>query len=215
MTENHIQVSRTARYFTLGNPGEKIEEVWFVCHGYGQLAEFFLKNFTVLDNGYRLIVAPEALSRFYLSTTFSRVGATWMTREDRLNEITDYVHYLDAVYQRIFSKIRREKVKITVLGFSQGTATVCRWISRGQVRADRLILWAGLIPPELDLEKERKTFTSANLIFVLGTKDEYAKPELVSEQENRLKSHRIPFQFVSFAGGHLIDQESLSKLAGE
>jgi predicted esterase len=215
MIENHIPVSRTARYFTLGAPGEKIKEVWFVCHGYGQLAGFFLRNFWPLDNGVRFIVAPEALSRFYLNNTFRRIGATWMTKEDRLHEINDYVNYLDAVYRRIFTEIPREQVKITLLGFSQGTATVCRWISRGEVKADRLILWAGLIPPELDFEKDRETFTNLNLTMVLGTKDEYAKPDLIAEQENRLKSNRIPFQLVSFEGGHVIHQETLKKLAGE
>jgi predicted esterase len=215
MTENHIQVSRTSRYFTLGAPGEHIKEVWFVCHGYGQLAKYFLRNFNDIDNAARLIVAPEALSRFYLNSTYKTVGASWMTREDRLNEINDYVSYLDALYQRIFSEIRRDRVKVTLLGFSQSTATVCRWISRGQVKADRLILWAGLMPPELDLDKDRETFANLNLTFVLGTNDEYAGPELITEQENRLNSHRIPFQFVRFEGGHIIDRETLKKLAGE
>jgi predicted esterase len=215
MAKNYIQVIRTARYFTLGAPGEQIEEVWFVCHGYGQLAGYFLRNFQILENGVRLIVAPEALSRFYLNNTFSRIGATWMTKEDRLNEINDYVNYLDTVYRRIFSEIRRERLKVTLLGFSQGTATVCRWISRGEVKAERLILWAGLIPPELDFEKDREIFANLNLTLVLGTKDEYAKPELIEEQENRLRSNRISFQFVSFEGEHVIDQETLRKLAGD
>lgn len=211
MSENHITVKRTARYYTLGEPGMQTREVWFVCHGYGQLAEYFLRSFKVLDDGSRLIVAPEALSRFYLGGTFGRVGATWMTKEDRLNEIEDYVNYLDSLYEEIFSGIDRSKARITVLGFSQGTATACRWISRGKVRPERLILWAGLMPPELDLETDREIFENLDLVMVLGSKDEYAKPELAAEQDNRLKTHHIPFRFVGFEGRHVISAETLKK----
>lgn len=212
MKENHLIVPRTARYFTLGTPGEHLREVWFVCHGYGQLAEYFLRNFEDLDDGSRLIAAPEALSRFYLTGAFDRIGATWMTREDRLNEIDDYVNYLDALYRRIFSEIDRGWVTVTALGFSQGTSTVCRWISRGTVKVDRLILWAGQIPPELDLQAQKDIFSRLNLTVVLGTKDEYAKPELLAEQKTRLENSGVPFQFISFEGGHVIDREALKKL---
>ncbi|NIP78275.1 MAG: phospholipase, partial [Gemmatimonadetes bacterium] len=82
-------------------------EVWFVLHGYGQLAERFVRRFDALPgvrDGMRAVVAPEALSRFYVEEEVtgphgpeSRVGATWMTRADREHEIRDYVEYLDRV----------------------------------------------------------------------------------------------------------------------
>ena len=99
MQEHRITVSRAARYFTLG----RLErEVWFVLHGYGQLAGRFLRHFDPIDDGSRLVVAPEGLSRFYVSeNSAERVGATWMTKEDRLAEIDDYVRYLDAVYAAV------------------------------------------------------------------------------------------------------------------
>lgn len=212
MKENHLTVPRTARYFTLGRPGVHLREVWFVCHGYGQLAEYFLRNFEDLDDGSRLIVAPEALSRFYLTGAFERIGATWMTREDRLNEINDYVNYLDRLYKHIFLEIDPARVSVTALGFSQGTATVCRWISRGTIKIDRLILWAGQIPPELDLQVQKDIFSRVNLTVVLGTNDEYAKPELLAEQKSRLENSGVPFQFLRFEGGHVIDREVLKKL---
>ena len=64
-------------------------ELWYVLHGYGQLAAPFLEEFRAIDDGTRLIVAPEALSRFYEGDAQARlhkdasVGASWMTREDR------------------------------------------------------------------------------------------------------------------------------------
>src|SRR5437868_14633480 len=149
MHEHHIGVSRTARYFTLGESLRGVAEVWFVCHGYGQLAARFLEKLRVLDDGRRHLVAPEGLSRFYLteSPTERRVGASWMTREDRLHEIDDYVRYLDAVH----ADLQRPNARITALGFSQGSATVCRWAALGTARIDRVIVWGGEVPPDLDL----------------------------------------------------------------
>ena len=93
--EHHLAVNRTARYHTLGEPSAALRQVWFVLHGHAQLSAFFIRHFAVLDDGTRLIVAPEALDRFYVDrTTFTgagqaRVAATWMTKEDRLAEIAD------------------------------------------------------------------------------------------------------------------------------
>src|SRR2546425_1041706 len=89
MQEHHLAVDKTARYYSLGEPGPATRQLWFVCHGYGQLAGRFLRHFEPLDDGSRVIIAPEGLSRFYLSESPAerRVGASWMTREDRLVEM--------------------------------------------------------------------------------------------------------------------------------
>ena len=63
-----IVVPRTARYYTLGPTHGFPRELWFVCHGFGQLAGRFIRQFASLDDGTRLIVAPEALSRYYLDS---------------------------------------------------------------------------------------------------------------------------------------------------
>src|SRR3989454_2553078 len=122
--EHHIDVSRTARYFALGDPA-RAGEVWFACHGYGQLAARFLEKLRVLDGGRRYLVAPEGLSRFYLSEspTERRVGAGWMTRGDRPAEIEDYVRYLDAVYADGFWSLARAPLTAPALGVSQGAST--------------------------------------------------------------------------------------------
>src|SRR5256885_9007877 len=141
MQEHRVTVARSVRYFTLG--GEEPREVWFACHGYGQLAARFLEKLRVLDDGRRCLVAPEGLSRFYLSERPAerRVGASWMTREDRLAEIDDYVRYLDAVYADVFASRDRAQVSVHALGYSQGAATVSRWVAMGQAQVDRLTLW--------------------------------------------------------------------------
>src|SRR6266516_2401294 len=120
MQEHHIGVTRSARYFALGTRSGEVGEVWFACHGYGQLAARFLEKLRVLDDGRRYLVAPEGLSRFYLSEspTERRVGASWMTREDRLAELLDSPPYLGAVYATVFGFLDRALVTAHALGFS-------------------------------------------------------------------------------------------------
>src|SRR5437763_687904 len=106
--EARIEVPRSARYFLLGDRPGDVEEIWFVLHGIGQLASAFIAYFADLDDGRRMVVAPEALNRYYtapISVPSSErpVGATWMTKEDRDAEIRDYTRYLDLVHQRVTS----------------------------------------------------------------------------------------------------------------
>jgi len=209
MEEHFLTTSRTARYFTLGSPPPERApggELWFVCHGYGQLAARFLERFQPIEAEQRCIVAPEGLSRFYLSEhpAERRVGASWMTKEDRLHEIDDYVRYLDAVY----AKVSRAKHAVTALGFSQGTATVCRWAALGASRIDRLILWGGEVPPDLDL----KLLRVPRLVLVYGTRDEFFTPKVVAANEARLREHGVPYELMSFEGGHVIEADTLGRL---
>jgi predicted esterase len=218
--QRHIQVSRSARYAVMGSFDGPLSEVWMVCHGHGQLAARFLSRFLPLQRDDRLFIAPEALSRYYLTPLqaaphpqHAAVGATWMTSEDREFEIEDYVRYLDSVHDEIFSIVAREKVRLWVLGFSQGTATVARWVARGKVDPDRVVLWAGLLPPELDAESATKLARRAPLALVLGRNDEFARPELVASQEARLKELRVPYETIRFDGGHEVVPDTLRSLA--
>jgi len=215
--EHHLRVSRTARYFTLGDPAGPAQDVWIVCHGYAQLAAEFIRDFEALRAPGRLIAAPEGLSRFYFETGFhgpdSKVGATWMTREDRAAEIEDYVAYLDALHDAVFAGTERTAAKLTVLGFSQGTATVSRWVALGKVRPDRLVLWGGLLPPDLDLAAARERLARAHLILVAGRRDRFVDEEKLSAQLAELDRHGIPARTVRHAGGHRLKADVLGELA--
>jgi predicted esterase len=218
LKEHHLSVKRTARYFALGDPA-RAGEAWFVCHGYGQLAGRFLEKLRVLDDGRRYLVAPEGLSRFYLSegATERRVGASWMTREDRLAEIEDYVQYLDAVYADVFGSLDRAPVTVHTLGFSQGASTVSRWVAMGNAKIDRLILWGGEFPPDLDLSLETAAgrLRAARLTLVYGRSDEYITPKIVQTITARLRQHGIPCKEIQFDGGHELNEAVLRDLGGE
>src|SRR5688572_1697089 len=152
LQEHRLSVTRTARYFALGDPA-RAGEVWFVCHGYGHLAARFLEKCRARDDGRRYVVSPDGLSRFYLSEspTERRAGASWMSREDRLSEIDDYVRYLDAGYPALCVLVDRCPVAVLALGSSHWAATVGGWVAMGQARVARLVLWGGELPPDLDL----------------------------------------------------------------
>lgn len=215
-----IVVPRTARYFSLGPTHGFPRELWIVCHGYGQLAARFIRQFAPLDDGTRLIVAPEALSRFYLdpipqrrNDPSPRIGATWMTREDRDAEIADYVSFLELVGTAVRQHLAGAAPRIVVLGFSQGAATVCRWLAASDLRADHLVLWGGAIPPELDLAAWAERLHGAALTLVVGDGDEYATPKVVAHEAERLSAAGVEFSLQRYEGGHDIDQVALQELA--
>lgn len=217
--QHHLKVQKTARYAVMGSFGAALAEVWVVCHGHGQLATRFLSHFAPLDREDRLIVAPEALSRYYLASPTpvhgrgSPVGATWMTSEDREAEIADYVAYLDLLHEEIFTRVKRERVKLHVLGFSQGAATVSRWVAAGKAKADRVIIWGGLLPPELQAGEMRALAARAPLAMVVGRSDEYATRDVVAAQEARLTAAGVAYETIWFDGGHDIVESGLRQLA--
>jgi predicted esterase len=207
----NITVSKTARYFMTGCKPAKVKTVWFVLHGYGQLASDFIKDFESLAGNSTLIIAPEALNKFYLRSFTGKIGAAWMTKEDRENEIIDYVNYLDSVYIDVLSRIPRKKIKIAVLGFSQGTATACRWLTLGDARADRLILWGGVISPDIDLVKYGDLLNSMNLTIVIGKNDKIVSEEQLKIELRKLEENLINFSFERFDGGHELNADQLMK----
>ena len=210
--EHHIEVARTARYCTLGKPSG---DVWIVLHGYKQLARRFLRRFSPIDDGTRLIVAPEGLSRFYVSQEPGRhgpqsvVGATWMTREDREHEIADYVRYLDTLADRLLTGTER----LTILGFSQGVATASRWVVHGSVRPARVVLWGDFLPPDLDMAGASSAFADVELLLVRGSRDGALDPELASAERDRLVSAGLRGRRIAYEGGHDIDTETLLSFA--
>ena len=219
---HHVEVPRTARYYTAGDPDAR-GEVWLALHGYGQLAGHFARHFAAHagPGSGRLVVAPEALSRFYVGRgdpaagTPDRVGATWMTREDRDAEIADYVRYLDRAVDAATGG-GGAGAPLSVLGFSQGAATACRWAAHRHRRGlapRRLVLWGGAIPHDFDLDGAGgDALRAVPLTLVVGDADEYATPAVVAEQEARLAAAGVAYEAVRYAGGHRLDAALLGRV---
>ncbi|MEM0963925.1 MAG: esterase [Bacteroidota bacterium] len=225
MRVRSIAAVKTARYVVLGPEDGPADEVWMVCHGYGQLAPSFSRHVRALEQARRVVVVPEALSRFYVGAVGARdrrVGASWMTREARESDIADTVRYLDDVFVAACARADVDPLAVPLagLGFSQGTATIARWLAlspllaRRARRAVRLVLWGGGMPHDLTLADHASWLRQSDLTLVAGDRDGFATPARILEQEAALRSAEIPFASVQFEGEHRLSDRVLRDLAG-
>lgn len=210
--EQTIKLPKTFRYYTFGNQ-ETADTIWFVLHGYGQLPAYFIRKFHKLNPEKHFIIAPEGMHRFYLNGTSGRVGASWMTKEARLDDISDNLTFLNSLYS-IFEKQNKFKQKV-LLGFSQGGATAARWHEQGEFKASTFILWASVFPPDLQLPKNVSQFNRSKNYFVAGNEDPYYTEENILEMQEHLISEDLNFSTIRYQGGHTIEGNSLLKLADD
>lgn len=208
MIARKITVPKTARYFLSAEPSPKFREVVFVCHGYAQLASEFIADFKSIESETRLIVAPEGLHRFYLRMGQDKVVASWMTRDDRNDDIHDYITWLDLAAADVLSKLSPD-IKITVLGFSQGAATVSRWAAIGMTEIDHLVLWCGFFPPDLPADKPLKCL---QLTVVTATDDKYINAESEQKHLAEIKAIFATYKHIRFTGEHEVHSGTLSEL---
>jgi predicted esterase len=205
MIEN-IQSLKTFRYSISGNKNAKV--LLYVLHGYGQLAPYFIRKFSALEDCY--IIAPEGMHRFYLEGSSGRVGASWMTKEERQDDIEDNCNWLNMLHQQLTSENKFEKT--IILGFSQGGATAARWFYRTTSMADHLIMWASVFPPDLNVN-DFITQTPKKNFFVLGTNDEYFNE---SKQLEALAFYsELKFLTLTHGGRHDIYMDVLKSVLKE
>ncbi len=219
---HHIPVTRTARYYQIGTPNPMIRDLWVVCHGFSQLAADFAIPFQAMEDDTRLIVVPEAMSRFYLDTrpghsAGSKVGATWLTREDREAEIRDTVAYLDSLYELVLKqlaehRVDRDQIRVNALGFSQGGPVVSRWAANGNATVDRLIPWAHAIPKDVNLRALGARRPKLRIDVVYGTRDRFIGEDAIEEERAVMETSGLAFRMLSFSGGHTLSTSMLRKL---
>lgn len=202
--KRYLVLPKTFRYFTQGDPSQA-NTLIYVLHGYGQLAEFFIRKFQFLGE-HHFIVAPEGMHRFYLNGSSGRVGASWMTKEERETDISDNIRFLDNLHAEITANGTFDRIMI--LGFSQGGATAARWHFKGKIKADHLLIWASVFPPDLLMEQEFEGRLSSKNVFFIGEDDEYYSAEQQIEQLQFYRSKG--FESIHYKGKHDISPEILS-----
>ena len=210
-----VEFQFKARYYKSGEINAGTKAVWFVLHGYGQLAQYFVRKFSILAENKICVIAPEGLSRFYLqnidaagSRSSDRVGATWMTKENRLMDNENYITYLTSVYHKEIPP----EMPVTVLGFSQGSATASRWALSGKIRFDKLILWAGIFPPDMDFDSGKEILKSKKIFHVYGKGDPFLSDSRFHEMKALSEKLGANINEITFDGGHDIDGQTLLKL---
>ena len=212
---------RTARYAMLGVEPAQASRIWFVLHGYGMLATRFVQAFegTIPDD--TCIVAPEALSRFYLEMPrvdgghMQRVGATWLTRESRDSEIADAHRWLNAVHDEVVAESTAGQGRaphIGVLGFSQGVATAMRWIAAGGVAPTQFVAWAGGLAQDVDRTAFAARMHNRETLLVAGLHDQFATEAARAVIADAIVALAVPFRTLSFDGAHHLDPQLLTQL---
>jgi len=210
MQEHHIAVTKTARYFTAGELTERSKYVWFLLHGYGQLANKFLTFFEPFASEEHFFIAPEALNKFYWKGFGGKPVASWMTSEDRENEIADYLNYLDQLYAELLPK--HMHAKKVVLGFSQGTATGTRWVAADNAEIQHMVMWSGPLAQDIDWDNAQNKFKATNSYLVIGKQDEFISASDVEKQKQYLDQLGFDYTFFEFDGAHELHKETFLKI---
>ena len=207
MDYKKIVLPKTYRYVTYGDV-KTAQKVWIVLHGYGHLPNFFVRHFHCLCPKNNYVIVPEGIHRFYLNGTSGRVGASWMTKESRSDDISDNLNFLNAIYQKeVESYHFSERI---LLGFSQGGATASRWHENGNYHAHKFILWASVFPPDLDFSSQKTPFQKSKNYFVIGDSDEYFNESTIKELKNHFNEKNLQFKWIHFNGKHQLDPTILA-----
>lgn len=207
------KVSRTAHYSTYGELTKQTKYIWFFLHGYGQLSKKTIQKFDFLDEEEHFVVAPEGLSRFYWHSNNEPV-ACWMTKEDRYEEIDDFVNYLDALYERFTCHVNQD-VKMIVMGFSQGCATAWRWIHARQPKFNVLINWGGWIPEDISYVHLKEYLNDKEIFLCYGDQDKYITDQAMEGIRDVISKNGLVIRIEPFSGTHRIPKDVFDKFIRE
>ncbi|HRI79229.1 MAG TPA: alpha/beta hydrolase, partial [Cyclobacteriaceae bacterium] len=131
------------------------------------------------------------------------------TRENREMDIQNYITYLDSVFDNELKKF--PNLPVTLVGFSQGSATVTRWVTHGKLQFDRLILWAGLFPPDMDFVAGHEKLKTKTTFMVVGKDDPYLNADRMKEFDQLASKIGIQPEKIYFEGKHEIKEDVLTR----
>jgi predicted esterase len=207
----YIAITKHARYAEFGNLSDKTKYFWFALHGSKMLCEQMIFKFKDFDPQEHYIVAPEALSRFYLEGFGGDVVATWMTSRDRLYEIQDFSNYLTDLYQSIGEQLPKDCQKI-ILSFSQGVTTSFRWLHASKIDADTLIAYSGWIPEDIDLTESKTSLVDIDILYTHGKSDKFLTENRIKVLKGIISKNKLDIPVIAYEGGHKIDRSHLLNL---
>ena len=207
----YIATTKHARYTEFGNLTDKTKYFWFALHGSKMLCEQMIYKFKDFDPDEHFVIAPEALSRFYLEGFGGDVVATWMTKRDRLYEIHDFSNYLTSLYNSISDKLPNDCQK-TILSFSQGVTTTFRWLHASSITVDNLIAYSGWIPEDIDLTESKTTLNDIKLLYTYGKSDQFLTPNRINALRGIIRKNELSIPIHEYEGGHKIDRSHLMDL---
>lgn len=203
-----VEYDHIAQYYVSQKPLGTEQEIWIVFHGYGQLAEFFLRKFKAFFSDQRLFVAPEGTNYNYLQGFEGRVGANWMTKHEREMAIANNQRFLNSLFE-IICKEYEVLPKINILGFSQGAATASRWCNQFKYPISKLVLWGGGFANDLQIKGLGDHLKHSEVSIVLGDQDEFINSDAIQKQEELILSLEVKVNKITYQGGHDLHQPTL------
>ncbi|MEJ2163007.1 MAG: esterase [Robiginitalea sp.] len=198
--EKQLTFQTTHPYATLNAWTGDTERIWMVFHGIGFLSRYFLRYFTHLDPVKNYIIAPQAPSLYYLDSNYRNIGASWLTREQTQRNMNNLLNYLDALYG---AEALHKAPKLTLMAYSQGVSVLCRWVAARKIPCERIILYAGRVPDELDPSDFAHLSSQTAVEFYAGDSDPYLHTDQRPVLEDRLKQvfgNRLRLHY--YEGGH-------------
>lgn len=203
-----LEVTRSARWFHIGESPKNSNEIIVILHGYGQHPSYMLNSLQSLEAPGRCLCAPEGLSKFYIHGTNGRVGASWMTRDNRQQEITDQIAYLTFWLKSLEIP---ETTPVTLIGFSQGVATAARWSAHG-AEIDTLIFASGQLPPEWVTSPPNLNDRLKEIHIIRPENDEYYTQDAFKVDINLLKPLGLDLNLHEPEGTHTLNAALLNKI---
>lgn len=206
--EKEVSFKTIKTYSTLNTIDSKNQNIWFACHGIGQLSHYFLNNFLNIPKEKNYIIAPQAPSKFYNSTQTRRVGACWLTNENTQLEQQNIFRYFDEIL-----KHEKPVTPNIFMGFSQGVSVMLRYLAYKKLNVNDIVIMSGKIPEELNESDFNFLSKKTRVWLSYGLHDPLLNNEHIDIEINKsrqLFGKRVNIK--AFDGKHEIHQELILKL---
>lgn len=202
--DQEISYQTTNSYSTLNSVSQSTKNVWFVCHGMGYLSRYFLKYFTELNPNENYIIAPQAQSKYYVPPKLRHVGASWLTKENTINETQNVMRYFDAVFE---AEQIPEHLNLIVLGYSQGVSVALRYVAKKQLTCSQIVMMSGGIPKELVTADFKFLNPKTKVSLIYGDNDEYLDEDRLVIEKNRAFDlfGNCDLKIIPFKGNHEVN----------
>lgn len=204
-----INIETSAHYYTHGTLSKKTKHIWIALHGYGQTGEYMQGKLSFLDPEDHFVISPQGLNSFYWHSNNEPV-ACWMTKMNRYHEITDFVTFLDKLYDR-YCKHVNQNTKVHLIGFSQGCATIWRWIHATQPRFDTLTNWAGWIPEDIGYLHIKDYLSDKFMFMHYGTNDKFITAEAMKGIQEVIDKNKLNIAVSTFEGKHHMPNDMIEE----
>lgn len=211
--EKKVIYRKSNTYSTLNTLTKNTKNIWFVFHGLGYLSKFFIKYFSHLNDEENYIIAPQAPSKYYLGKSFKHVGASWLTKENTVEETKNVLAYIDEVYK---AEVFNKTPNLIILGYSQGVSIAARWVASRKINCNHLVLHSGGIPTELKPDDFIFLKENTKVTYLYGNKDQYINEARKTEEQikgNLLFGNHI--NYLVFEGSHEVNTKFIKQLAIE